>query len=87
MDFFKKLRDVFIKKTTDTSAAGEVNTTDIAKLVMVALLTGASAGVAVLIEHASSLNLGEYTAFAVPVILFVLQYAQKWLKNNTTTTK
>ena len=49
MDFFKKLRDVFIKKTTDTSAAGEVNTTDIAKLVMVALLTGASAGVAVLI--------------------------------------
>lgn len=80
MDFLKKLKDVFVTHVDDTSAPKALDSTDTAKLVRDAVLAGAAASVAVLVDRFGELNLGDYTAYVGPVVLLVLQGVQKYLK-------
>lgn len=83
MNFFKKFKDVFTKSVPDTSVAKQLDSADFAKLAMNTLLAAGAAGVAYLIDNLGHFDLGQYTALVVPVVLFGLQTAQKWLKDNT----
>lgn len=93
LDFFSKLKEVFVKNVPDTSEPKKLDTTDFAKLVRDALLVGGAAIVTFLSERLTTINIGElvhnvlpmftveqWNMLCVPAVAFVLQSALKFFK-------
>lgn len=85
MSFWTTLKNVFVKKVPETSAAGELNTVDYAKIVRDLLVGCAIASVGFIVEYLgaidfSSIGLGAWAPALVPVILTGLRYLLQKMK-------
>lgn len=59
-EFFKKLKDVFVKTVPDTSEKGKVDSTDVAKVTRTAVYVALASGLAYLLQNLSPDTLGPY---------------------------
>lgn len=83
MEFLKKLKGVFVTKVPDTSAAGTVNSTDVAKVIRTSIYVAVAAGLTFAIENISPGTLGAYGVFIVPAVTAAIEFLNKLAKGNT----
>lgn len=87
MNFLKKLFETITKQVPSDSEAGKINTVDWHKTVRDTVIVAGSAAVAFLLEKLPSMNFGEMQPMVVPVLTFVLTFAMRFLRDNSTEVK
>lgn len=85
MNFLKKLVESLTTQVPSNSEAGKISGTDWVKVVRDTSLVAGSAAVAYLLEQLPSMNFGEKQAMLVPIVSFVLTFAMRFLRDNSTT--
>ncbi len=76
------LKKIFSSKSS-TSPSVTADKTDVIKAGRTALLVGLAAAVSHLMTAISGVDLGPYTDLVLPVATFALDFAYRWLKDNT----
>lgn len=82
MDFFKKLKDVFVKNVPDTSETGTLNKIDAAKLVKTGVLVGVAAALSNLLATMAPDTFGPYQPYVMLALTVSLDFINKLVKNN-----
>ena len=76
----KKLGAVFTKTVPDTSDAGKVNATDVAKVVRTSVYVAIASGLAFLLQNTSPETFGPYSVFIIPGVTAVIELLNKLAK-------
>lgn len=81
----KEMKDILSKLAVgaSTSSAFSIDMTDVKKMLVNALLVGASAMVLYVSQGLSSLDLGTMTPYVVPIIAGALDLVHRYLKDNS----
>lgn len=74
-----------IKIKEDTSPKFKIDWTDTKKVTRDAAIVGGAAAVAYMMSHLSGMNFGEASVWLIPAISIALNFAYKWLKDNSPT--
>ncbi len=82
MNFFKDLLTKVFGNKLSTSDKFQFNTTDLKKSLRHASFAALAAGLAIVVNDVKLLNLGEYTAVAVPVISLAIDAVYRWARKN-----
>lgn len=82
MNFFSKLKDVFTKSVPDTSPAGKVDSTDVAKVVRTSVYVALASGLAFALQNLSPDVFGTYSVFIVPAATAVIEFLNKKAKGS-----
>lgn len=80
MDFFKKLKDVFVNKVPDTSPAGKVDQTDVAKVARTAIYVAIASGLTFALQNISPEVFGPYSIMIVPAATAAIEFLNKLAK-------
>lgn len=80
MGFFNKLKSVFSKQVDDTSTAGTVDKTDIAKVTRTAILVALAAGVSYVVTNIDPSALGVYGPIITVAGAALLDFLNKLTK-------
>lgn len=83
MDFLKKLKNVFITNVPDTSPAGKVDSTDLAKVSKTGVLVGVAAALSYFITNANPELLGPYQPVVALGLTVALDFVNKLIKSNS----
>lgn len=83
MDFLKKLKNVFITNVPDTSPAGKVDSTDLAKLSKTGVLVGVAATLSYFITNVKPELLGPYQPVVALGLTVALDFVNKLIKSNS----
>ena len=82
MDFFKKLKDVFVKSVPDTSEAGKIDKVDSVKLIKTGVLVGIAAAISSVMTTMAPDTFGPYQAYITLGLTVALDFINKIVKNN-----
>lgn len=82
MDLLKKFFEVLVKKVEDTSPAGKVNSTDLAKTLRTTGLVSVAAGLTYFLGNFDPETIGHYSLFLVPLLTAGLEVINKLIKDN-----
>jgi hypothetical protein len=82
MNFFKTLKEVFVKTVPDTSNKGTLNKTDAAKLVKTSVLVGVAAAISSALAAISPDTFGPYQPVVIMVLTVSLDLLNKFIKGN-----
>ena len=86
-DFLKKLGNVFVSNVPDTSPAGKVDSTDMAKVVKTGVLVGLSAAISYGLANLNPSVLGTYQPAVMLGLTLVLDFVNKTIKSNESQVK
>jgi hypothetical protein len=67
-----------------TSKSLSLDKNDLTAVLTNALIVGAAAAITFIGENLAKLDLGQSTAFVIPIVAVVLNTVSRWLKNYTT---
>ena len=84
MNFLKKLYETITSQVNSGSGTAELHSVDFIKSIRDGLIVGASAGLSYYLEKIPTLDMGQYTVLAVPVLTFLLTSAMRFLRDNKT---
>ena len=82
-DFLTKLKNVFVKNVPDTSPSGEVNNTDLAKVVKTGVLVGIASAISYALANVAPDTFGHYQPLIVLGLTAVLDTVNKFVKKNS----
>lgn len=85
MNFLKKIIQTITTQVPSNSEAGKINTVDWHKTLRDTAIVAGSAAVAFLLEKIPTMNFGEMQPMVVPALTFVLTFAMRFLRDNSTT--
>jgi hypothetical protein len=81
-DFFKKIKDVFVKSVPDTSPIGTVDKTDLAKVAKTGVLVGVASAISYALANIAPDTFGHYQPLVVLGLTAVLDFLNKAVKSN-----
>jgi len=82
LDFLKKLKDSVIGKSDDSSPQGNVDSTDLSKVVRTGLLMGLSTMATYFLSNVEPEMFGDYKAIATVALALAGDFTMRFLKNN-----
>jgi hypothetical protein len=80
-DFFKKIKDVFVKSVPDTSPIGTVDKTDLAKVAKTGVLVGVASAISYALANIAPDTFGHYQPLVVLGLTAVLDFLNKLVKS------
>lgn len=83
MAFLNKLVSVFTKNVADTSPAGKVDSTDLAKVVRTSVYVGLAAALTYFMQGVTPDMIGTKGLVVLPLIAAAVEFLNKAVKDNT----